>query len=97
MLMRERSGRSGRRRGSQKPGTAAGSIGEAAVPGGVAPPAGGEPGGPFVVCACADAVVTTVSITKSAHTRSQRVPDCSLIRRSFARNRGDHSIAMAVG
>jgi hypothetical protein len=67
MLMRERSGRSGRRRGSQKPGTGAGSAGAAVVPGGAAPPAGGEAGWPFVVCAGAAAVVNAVSIAKSAH------------------------------
>ena len=97
MLMRERSGLSGRRRGSQNPGTAIGSAVTAADPGG-ADPAGGEAGAPFVACACAVPAVKTISITTRAHVLlRQRVLECSFIRWPFTQNRGDHSIAVAAG
>ena len=61
MLMRDRSGRSGRRRGSQKPGTAMVSAGGLTVGG-----AGDAPCGGLAGCAAAAAIVTAASMTASS-------------------------------
>src|SRR6516164_1774188 len=96
MLMRERSGLSGRRRGSQNPGTAIGSAVAAAEPGGVDAAGGGELG--VVACACAAAGAKVVNIVTRAYAAPrQHVSECSLIRRSLTSNRGDHSIVGAAG
>ena len=98
MLMRERSGLSGRRRGSQKPGTAIGSAVTAAEPGGADPAAGGELGAPFVACAFATTGAKAVNIVTRAYAaRRQYLRECSLIRRPLTQNRGDHSIVAAAG
>jgi hypothetical protein len=91
MLMRERSGLSGRRRGSQKPGIGIGSDVAAAAAGGA--------GDCFVVRECAPVTVNAVSVATNAHTlpRRQHMPECSLIRGPFTENRGDHTIAVAAG
>src|SRR5262245_46622646 len=91
MLMRERSGRSGRRRGSQKLGTAM----ESKVFAGGADGAGD---GPLLVCAGAAVAANTVSVTATAKIRAprQREPKNG-IHLSFIENGGDHSIAVAAG
>jgi hypothetical protein len=91
MLMRERSGLSGRRRGSQNPGIAIGSDVAAAAP--------GDAGDCFVVCECAPVAVNAVSIATNTHAppRRQHMPECTLIRGPFTENRGDHTIAVAAG
>jgi hypothetical protein len=94
MLMRERSGLSGRRRGSQKPGTAIGSAVTAAEPGG---DKGEEP---FVVCACAADAAKTANIAATTHVPPCQhilVFLCELIRRPFTQNPGDHITAAAAG
>src|SRR5215468_11000503 len=98
MLMRERSGLSGRRRGSQNPGTAIGSAVAAAEPGGADVAGGAEPGGFFVACAYATAGAKVVNIATRTHAAPrQQVSECSLIRRPLNQNRGDHSIVVAAG
>src|SRR5215831_8871165 len=90
MLMRDRSGRSGRRRGSQKPGTASGSAGVAAAAGGA--------GGCFVACASGAVAVSAASIVAKVHVVPTRQHALfSLIRRSLTQNCGDHSIAVGSG
>src|SRR6185437_12465701 len=86
MLMRERSGRSGRRRGSQKPGTAIRSATTAGVVGTEGPTAGadGEDGLGTGSCACARLAVRART-TASAHIvlRDRCVPKSNLIQRPF--------------
>src|SRR5665213_2424352 len=84
MLMRDRSGRSGRRRGSQKPGTA---IGLLMVSVGI----GGEDGAG--ACACAAAIVAA-SKTAIAPPRTQG-PLIRIIHRPQGKQH-DHSIAIAA-
>src|SRR5262249_33209189 len=79
MLMRERSGLSGRRRGSQKPGTAIGSAVTAAEPGGADPAGGGELGTLFVACAYAATGAKAVNIVTRAHpARRQDLCECGI-------------------
>jgi len=80
MLMRERSGLSGRRRGSQKPGTAMGSAVAAAEPGGTDVAGGAEPGALFVTCATAGAEAANIVTRVNAAPR-QHLRECSFIRR----------------
>src|SRR5689334_347987 len=95
MLMRERSGRSGRRRGSQKPGTASGSAAVADAGGGTT--AGAGLGACFVACANTDVAVKTVSVTANVHAApSRQRAELNLIRRPLIRNRGEHSITAAL-
>src|SRR4026209_2890971 len=70
MVMRERSGRSGRRRGSQKPGIAIGSDVTAGVFGTAGPTFGG--GGPNCRGVWACATVAATSSTTMAHAEPPR-------------------------
>src|SRR5262249_57753155 len=83
MVMRERSGLSGRRRGSQKPGTAIGSDVTADVFGTPGPTVGG--GGPNCRGACAWAAVAATSSATMAHARLQcrHLPNFAVIRWLF--------------
>ena len=68
MLMRERSGLSGRRRGSQNPGIAIGSDVAAAAP--------GDAGDCFVVCECAPVAVNVkVRVAESGTVMLAEVED----------------------
>lgn len=91
MLMRERSGRSGRRRGSQKLGTAMESTVFAAG-------ADGADDGPLVVCASAATAANMGNVTATAKIRAPRrhKPE-SGIHLPFVEERRDHSIAVAAG
>ncbi len=69
MLMRDRSGRSGRRRGSQKPGTAIGLLIALA-----AGSPGAAAGGGLAGCALAVAIVAMVNMAESTDLMPPRVP-----------------------
>src|SRR4029077_230135 len=97
MVMRERSGRSGRRRGSQKPGIAIGSDVTAGVFGTPGPTFGG--GGPNCRGVWACATVAATSSTTMAHAEPPRghVLNFDVIPLALPRNRADHILAVAVG
>src|SRR4029078_12971643 len=97
MVRRERSGRSGRRRGSQKPGIAIGSAVTAGVFGTAGPTFGGGAPTRRVVGECA--AVAGTSSTTMAHAEPPRghVLNFDVIPLALPRNRADHIIAVAVG